>query len=400
MASQWLGNAVDVIGTALGLPEMGRSEQIAGYQPTTFTGYDASTGGTSNLQDWRTQNFVVGSGIPNPTPTQDNPTPNPTNNNNPPAQQKQDTSGFNLKDPYTKPAGDNWFWDAADGWKQSGGGSGGSGGPSQAELDAAFNPLFSALGNAESAVRSGYESDVSGVGKRYDTYNKQYEDERSRLMGEATDKQTDFQQTLKSALQEAVKAYNALQQQRTARFGGGSSAGEAVGELARQEYFKQQGNVSQEGVRGEREFAKEFANIGQFISQKKSELDMWKEDALGTLKKNLDSQLANIQMQRGETESAKAQARMSIIQDSINRARAIQDQDTQFRQQLAIAGVNQLQESAGRSFTPAEIQAYIEQFMGGNTAISAGGTTSASYSPTYNKNTKKEDDLAKLQGVV
>lgn len=283
---------------------------------------------------------------------------------------------------------------------QSGDSSGPSG-PSQAEIDSAFNPLFNALNTAEAGVRSGYDEDVKGVGSRYDTYSKQYEDERSRLMGEATDKQTDFNETLKSALSDAIKAYNALNQQRISRFGGGSSAGEAVGELARQEYFKQQGNVQKEGIRGEREFAKEFANIGQFIAQKKSELDMWKEEALGTLKKNLNSALANIQMQRGETESAKAQARLSIIQDSINRARAIQDQDKSFRQQLAIAGVNQLQQSSGKTFTPEEIQAYITQFMGGNTNIAPANQGVGAAVPTYNPNTGKTDDeLMGLQGVV
>lgn len=275
-------------------------------------------------------------------------------------------------------------------------------GPSQAEIDSAFNPLFDSLNTAEAGVRSGYDEDVKGVDTRYGTYNKQYEDERGRLMGEATDKQTDFNETLKSALSDAIKAYNALNQQRISRFGGGSSAGQAVGELAQQEYFKQQGNVQKEGVRGEREFAKEFANIGQFIAQKKSELDMWKEEALGTLKKNLNSQLANIQMQRGETESAKAQARLSIIQDSINRARAIQDQDKAFRQQLAIAGVNQLQQSSGKTFTPEEIQAYVTQFMGGNTSIAPAQAGVGATVPSYNPNLGKKDDdeLSGIQGVV
>lgn len=307
----------------------------------------------------------------------------------------------NLKDPNANP-GDGWFWDAADGWKRSGGGSS-TAGPSQAEIDAAFSPLFSAFNQAESAVRGNYQTDVAGVDKRYQTYDKQYEDERSRLRGEAEDKQSDFNQTLRSALDEAVRAYNALDQQRIARFGGGSSAGQAVGELARQEFFRQQGNVQQEGVRGEREFAKEFANIGQFIAQKKSELDLWKEEALGELKKNLNTQLANIQSQRGQAESAKAQARLSIIQDSINRARAIQDQDTQFRQNLAIAGLNQLQESAGRTFTPEEINAVVKQFMGGDSSI---GATQASSGidprnlALYNPNARQtQDELSNLQGI-
>lgn len=307
----------------------------------------------------------------------------------------------NLKDPNANP-GDGWFWDAADGWKRSGGGSG-TAGPSQADIDAAFSPLFGAFNQAESTVRGNYDTDVQGVGRRYQNYNERYDTEGKNLTTDAKDRQSDFNQTLKSALEDAVRAFNALDQQRIARFGGGSSAGQAVGELARQEFFRQQGNVQQEGVRGEREFNKEFANINQFIAQKKADLDLWKEDALSELKKNLNTQLANIQSQRGEAESAKAQARLGVIQDSINRARAIEDQDRNFRQQLAIAGVNQLQESSGRTFTPEEIQAVVQQFMGGNANIGASQATSGidpRQLAMYNPNQTSQDEIAQLQGLA
>lgn len=339
------------------------------------------------------------------------------------------------KDPKASP-GSDYFWDSANGWVKKGTSSNnnsgtkatdnknpynisggeqnkdwyinefgqkvpvGQAGSQSVNLDEAFAPLFGALSNAENTLRSGYGSDVETTEKKAANYAKQYEQEGETLTGDVTDKQTDFNATLKSALQEAVKAYNALKQQAQSRFGGASSAGEAMGELAQQEYFKQQGNVNQEGVRGEREFAKEFNSIKMFVAQKKSDLDMWKEETLGTLKKNLDSSLANIQMQRGETEANKANARISIIQDSINRARAVEDQDKSFRQQLAIAAVNQLQESSGKTFTPQEINAYVTDFMGGNTSVTEAGTTNTVATPSYNKNASEKDELSQLQGLV
>lgn len=354
----------------------------------------ASTGTGSNMSQ-----EVMSTGTPGGPSYADNPPP--TNNNNA-SSGGSGGGGQNLKDPYTRPAGEGWFWDASDGWKQAGGGSGGSNGPSQAEIDAVFDPLFSSLNNAESTVRSGYNTDVQGVDSRYGNYRTQFDNEATQLKADATDKQGDFQATLKSALSDAMRAYKALQQQRVSRFGGGSSAGDAVGELSNQEYLRQQGEVGKEGVRGEREFSKEFNNIGMFVAQKKAELDTWKEETLETLTKNLNAQLADIQMQRGQTESAKANARISIIQDSINRARAVQDQDTSFRQNLAIAAVNQLQQTSGKTFSPSEIQAYVTKFMGGNTSIasasSGGGATTV---PTYNPNTgSNKDELQGLQGVV
>ena len=242
-------------------------------------------------------------------------------------------------------------------------------GPSQADVSGVFNPIFEALDVAGGALRSGFDIDKAATEARFGLQSGRLEDERTRLRGETTERQEDFNETLKSALTQANRAFQQLQQRGRAQFGARSNVGRGISELSRQEFFRQQGTTRREGVRGSAAFSKEFDSIGKFIADKKSELDLWKNQTLGELKKNLNNQLAQLQSQRGQTESDKAQARLGLIQDSINRARAIQDQDKQFRQSLALAGLNQLETSSGRKFTPNEINAVTTQFLGGKTAI-------------------------------
>jgi hypothetical protein len=61
MASQWLGNTIDKIGTAFKLPEWGISERLAGGNPTTFTGYTPQSQ-QAGLDTWRQYHFNQGTG--------------------------------------------------------------------------------------------------------------------------------------------------------------------------------------------------------------------------------------------------------------------------------------------------------------------------------------------------
>ncbi len=59
MASQWLGNVVDVLGTSLKLPELGISERLAGWKPTTFTGVTPQSI-AKGMRAWKSFHFDVG----------------------------------------------------------------------------------------------------------------------------------------------------------------------------------------------------------------------------------------------------------------------------------------------------------------------------------------------------
>lgn len=328
--------------------------------------------------------------------------PGPVNNPAP-----SNNSGFNKMDRNANP-GSGWFWDAADGWKQGGGGDasgGGSGTGIDPELDRLLNESYNtgmaAANQAGTDAQLGFETDTKNLNTRVNNSLQDIGIEEKNLLGSTDTEQGKFDQVLRSALSDAIRAFNALQQQAKARFGAGSSAGQAVGELAQQEYFRQQGAVQQKGVEGTAQFAEEKAKIGQFVTQKKRDLDQFKQEALDTLTKNLRDTMGAINARKGDLEINKQQARLSALMEARSKAEAIATADKEFRQNLAVAAVNQFQQVSGKTFSPAEIKAYIADFMsdlpgsvGPGAAQGGGAVTTASYNP----NAVKKDELNGLTG--
>jgi hypothetical protein len=181
-------------------------------------------------------------------------------------------------------------------------------------------------------------------------------------MADANTQATDFRSTVSSALEEATRAYNALKQQIMARFGFGNSAGQGANDIASQEFYRTMGQNQQEGIRGQGEFAKEFDKIKTFVASKVSDLDLWKTDSLNKLKADLSDKLNQIATAKSTLIGNKSYATMQIMQNAIANAQSIAAQDKQYRQQLAADAVNNMQQMAGRAFTPAEIQAITSSF--------------------------------------
>ncbi len=313
-------------------------------------------------------------------------------------------SNSNMKNQNANP-GAGYFWDAADGWKQAGADSGG--GP-DAEflraLDDAYGGFINSANQAETGVKQGYESDKQNLESRIANAKTDYATEEQNLLGSTDKEQSSFNKVLQSALSNAIRSYNALQQQARSRFGAGSSAGQAVGELAQQEYFRQQGDVQQKGVEGTAQFSEERGKIRQFVATKVRDLDQYKNEALGELEKNLRDQINSINARRDEANFNKAQARLNALQEARQRADQISQADKEFRQNLGLAAVNQLQQVSGRTFTPAEIKAYIEEFMSdlpsnvGAGPAQGGGTTSVAAS--FNPRASEEDEFSPLSSGV
>jgi len=278
------------------------------------------------------------------------------------------------------------------------GDSGGDGGYNGGDIDALYEPALRATYDAENNINTGTQEDIAGLERNYQNEYGKTQTEKGNLLTDTSTAQSAFEKTLRSALSEALRAYNALQQQTRARFGMGNSAGQAVGELAQQEFFRQQGAVGEKGVEGSAQFETEKSRIGQFVAQKVKDLDNYKLDAMDQIKKNLRTQLAEVAARRTDIESNKTRDKMAILQDNMNRARQIESEAKSFRQSLALAAVQQLQTISGGKFNPQEIVAYVDDIINNRPTI--GGTTSA---PTttlaYNRKPSTKTDEDQLQGL-
>lgn len=183
-ARQGAGNFVDAMGSLFApwAPDTGVSEWIAGG-PTLNTQAKASTGNGSVLGTTApTQNMSYATqsyGSP-ATPTSTNtsyssPTPQPA------------PAGFNPMDRNQNP-GEGWFYDAADGWKQTGGGN-----SVDNQLNSAYDDYYksldaqlASLGDQRSAqeqqAQSAYQQGLGTVNNQYQTTQQQLDSNRQKSL--------------------------------------------------------------------------------------------------------------------------------------------------------------------------------------------------------------------------
>lgn len=319
----------------------------------------------------------------------------------PEPQQQQAPSGgggFDRKDPNANVDPSKYWWDAAHGWKDRGDGS--SSQDLSQQISDIYAPALESANEQERLARSGRETDEQNLLQRVAKSLADYGTQGEQLLSGTEGEQTRFDSVIESALNQAVRAYNALSQ-RARGYGGGNSASRALGELAQREFARSQGQINVRSAEGTKAFGEERTKISQYIDSKKKDLDLFKQEALSSLKTNLDQQIASINARRGEIESNKTRDKVAALQDAINRTRAIQDQDKSFRQNLAQAGLSQLQSISGRAFSPSEIKAYMSEFES-DFNVSPGQPTQAD-SLVAGLNTKPqtyEDEFADLNPVA
>jgi hypothetical protein len=276
--------------------------------------------------------------------------------------------------------------------QQNNGGGGGE--PDYAnEISDMYAPALAALEGAIGVANTGAAEQQKSVEGNWMNADQKVDTESAQLKADTMGRQEEFNKTLQSAFESAVRAYNALKQQGQARFGGGSSAGQALGELANQEYFRQQGNITENKTKGDLQFSSEIAKIGTYVSQKKQDLLQWKNDTLGQIKTNLAQTLQEIAMRKGDIEANKTRDKIGALQAAQQRVQAVRDADNTFRQNLALASINQMQGVTGRAFTPAEIKATLEQWGLGNIG---GGATPTYSGPTVGKSNDQYDAFGNL----
>ena len=364
-------------GAALGAPELNLSEGLRGSSSSSGASRSFDNSGTNQNVPTTTPALITSGGSPVTKPT---PVP----------------AGTNLKDPNTKPPGDGWFWDAADGWKQAGGGSDAD---FLNQINDIYNNSINYLSTLEGNARNEYGQAVDSTGKAYGLALQQSQAGFNQNIGQLDENRQELETDKRSALSEAIRAYNALNQARMSRFGGGSSAGEASSEILGAESIRQQAGIENAFLSQVRDLER---GRQQLILQQKNyedQLELQKQDALSGLKTELDTKMAQIQGLRVDSENARAQMRMSAVQDTINRARNVQLAFNERAANIREAVYTKMSELDGNYNRLLELaQAYdsgqyfdpyaSNQYSGVDLSQRAGATNNYSYNPYA----KQDDD--------
>ncbi len=327
-------------GSWFGLPDFGITELFSGNNRTSQGG--SNLFGPSSAQTPPNQPPTNTPPVPVNSPTiSTGATTTATKPTQP--QQQQSTSGMSFDQIY------NQFyqgWDKtaamadykANPNKFAGQMGGGSGEPDySAQIDAIYGPAYQSLNDRSNFLTN---TALPNLNSQTDAeVEKSLNDLNSQIIGVKTDADTQrnilFQQNQK-ALGDILRSYLALQQQGQARFGQGSSTGQAVSELTGQEYLRNRGQLDLAYTNETGKIADTILKADMFATQKTQELDTWKKTQVQSNNQRIQEELLQINNARYQLDSDKAAKRFEALQAGVQRAQQIQDMYTAQQQELDI----------------------------------------------------------------
>jgi hypothetical protein len=242
-------------------------------------------------------------------------------------------------------------------------------GPSDQELNNAYNPIFEYLNLAESNVRGAYPGIQSDINKQYDLSQGTLSSGRQQGFASLDQNATKVQQTKEDAMSQARRLYNELMQGYGQRFGGSSSAGEAARVLAGNEAQRTMGGVQRDAGNNLALINQKRVEVEQNYQNGLLQIQATRDAALNQAQRDFQQKLLDISNTRAATASEKAQQKLSALQELRNQAYNIQLQNQQFQQQL------QLQRQSDTSAL-SEYEKLLSSSMG------AGQQAQAGYNPT------------------
>lgn len=204
------------------------------------------------------------------------------------------------------------------------------------QINDIYNPAFQNLQNQENFLRN---SQLPTAMSQIQT-NRQELD--ANLQGQAADAQRGFtsqqgviEQNKESALQSAVRAYNALKQQSQATFGQGSSTGPALNELAQSEYLRSTGGIQQAYARQLGTILDSQGKTIDWVARESARILSASKQQEQDIQSQFNQELMNINNARGQLDSAKAAAKLQLVQEAVAAANMVKQTKDNYLMQLA-----------------------------------------------------------------
>lgn len=283
-------------------------------------------------------------------------------------------SGFNPKDPNQNP-GAGWFWDAADGWKQSGG----SGGNVNAEVDrirgdinAGWDSYLGNLGNLEGYYGGQQNSALGSVGNTYNSIYQGLDSSLQNAYQKLAGNRTQIGQRVGESAQDLASNLRAMTRNTGMQLGAmGAGDTSASNVMAPYAYTKLAGNeygkIQRQGNEQLFEVDQAENDTRNQFTQMKLQADMEKEGQLQQVRDQYGQIIAQIKQEMAQAPANRAQAlsalNMQVLQEAQNRLAnlesyhlqrqgALQDWATQRMAQL---NDYKLQLNKSSNFDPREI---------------------------------------------
>lgn len=237
-------------------------------------------------------------------------------------------------------------------------------GPSQAEINNAYAGTLDVLNQAESNLRGQLPGLISEAEAQAAASRSLLEGQRSTANEQLGQQQQQSDQLAANQTAQQRQILQELTQANQARFGGASSAGQAASELQGREFQRNRGQIQQQAAQALTTINNERNRVEREFQQGLQQLEVNKQQAVNEINRMFQDKLLEINSRRAETESAKAQARISALQELRNQAFQIQVAEAQYKSQL------QLQAQQNMSQLSSVEQTYLGALQSGQGAVS------------------------------
>lgn len=197
------------------------------------------------------------------------------------------------------------------------------------QINQVYNPLFQNLNQQETQLRDvEYPTALKGLESSQKQLEADLESKKQEsLLG--IQKQEDTLGTRQmSAMDEARRMQKALQQQSQARFGGSGSAGLAATEIGQREFARSSGKIQQQYAEAFGQLIDHRNKVDKFTLEEGARIAREAEQARLELGAELRRRLDAVYADKNQLESAKAQARLGVIQQMQSQAQALKDART------------------------------------------------------------------------
>ena len=185
------------------------------------------------------------------------------------------------------------------------------------QIDQAYSGEMNFLNGLPGQLQSAQSQAQGAANQQYTGQQQSITDQLSQLNQQLGLDTTNFNSGMNNAYSTAQNQYNQLLQRNLAMYGGGSSAGPAIAGLLGQGYQQQTGQLQGQNTQGQQQLALQGSNINQWGHTQNNQLDTWHNQALQTISNQYNDAINQINQQKGQTEDAKSQAKLGVLQQYI-----------------------------------------------------------------------------------
>lgn len=206
------------------------------------------------------------------------------------------------------------------------------------QIGQAINDTYSGtqnyLNQAEGAVKANLPGQLGEITSAADLQKAKLGEGRQSTLDTIAANERGAQTRKEDALAAARRLYQELGQANVQRFGGSTSAGQAMSELQGREQQSQMGQTARQYNEFMNQAATQKATLDREYQTGLQTIEAEKQKATNAVNQAFQQSLLDIARDRATNESAKAQARLSALQDLRNKMFQITQQETQFKQSL------------------------------------------------------------------